>query len=91
MDSGAIKNHISPVAIRRIGLPYRQTKNPYLLVIISGNPILYRDDMIYFNIELITVIIKRQKVVISFNILLLGKDKAVLGMPFLQKFNPKID
>ena len=27
----------------------------------------------------------------SFNVLPLGKDKAVLKMPFLQEFNPKID
>ena len=27
----------------------------------------------------------------SFNILPLGKDKAVLKMPFLQEFNPKIN
>jgi len=66
-----------------MGLPYRQKKNPYLLVTISGNPILYRDSMIYFKTELIKVTIKGWEVVISFNILLLGKDKAVLGMPFL--------
>ena len=64
-------------------LPYRQKKNPYLLVIISGNPILYRDSIIHFKTEPIKVIIKGWEVVISFDILLLGKDKAVLGMLFL--------
>ena len=66
-----------------MGLPYRQKENPYLLVIISGNSILYRDGMIHFKTEPIKVIIKGQEVVISFNILLLDKDKAVLKMPFL--------
>jgi len=28
---------------------------------------------------------------ISFNILPLGKNKAVLGMPFLKEFNPRIN
>jgi len=27
----------------------------------------------------------------SFNILLLGQDEAILGIPWLQKYNPKID
>jgi len=83
VDNGAIKNHISPAAIKRIKLSYKQKENLYLLVIISGNPILYRDSMIHFETESIKVIIKKWEVVISFNILLLGKDKAVLEMPFL--------
>ncbi len=43
------------------------------------------------EIKLVEVEIKGRRVVISFNILLLGKDKAVLGMLFLKEFNPKID
>jgi len=58
---------------------------------ISGDPILYRNGIIHFETEPVKIEIKGQKVVISFNVLLLGKDKAVLRMPFLQKFNPKID
>ena len=40
---------------------------------------------------LVKVEIKRKKIIISFNILLLGKDKAVLGIPFLREFNPRIN
>ena len=32
-----------------------------------------------------------RKIVILFNILLLGKDKVVLGIPFLREFNLKIN
>ena len=35
--------------------------------------------------------VKKRKIAILFNILLLGKDKAVLGMPFLREFNLKIN
>ena len=35
--------------------------------------------------------LKGRKIVISFNILPLGKDKAVLGMLFLKEFNLKIN
>ena len=42
--------------------------------------------------KLIGVELEGQKIVISFNILLLGKDKAVLGILFLKKkFNLKIN
>ncbi len=40
---------------------------------------------------LVKVEIKRKKVVISFNILLLGKDEVVLGIPFLREFNLRIN
>ena len=40
---------------------------------------------------LVEVEVKGRKIVISFNILLLGKDKAVLGILFFRKFNLRID
>ena len=40
---------------------------------------------------LVEVEIKGRKIIISFNILLLGKNKVVLGMPFLREFNLKIN
>ena len=39
----------------------------------------------------VRVEIKRRKIIISFNILPLGKDKVVLRMPFLKEFNPRIN
>ena len=47
--------------------------------------------MIYFKTEPIKVMIKGQEVIISFDVLLLGKDEAVLRILFLQEFNLKID
>ncbi len=70
---------------------YRNKENLYLLVTILGDPILYRDGIIQIEIGLVKVEIKGRKIVISFNILLLGKDKVVLGIPFLKEFNPKIN
>jgi len=71
------------IIIKRIGLPYRQKKSPYLLVTILGDLILYENGIIYFKTGPVELEIERQKVVVLFNVLLLGKDKAVLGMPFL--------
>ena len=74
---------MSPIAIRRMGLPYRQKKNLYPLVTISGDPISYGNGIIYFKTGLVEIEIKGQKAVVLFDVLLLGKNKAVLGMPFL--------
>ena len=82
---------MSPAAIKKIKLPYRQKENLYLLVIILGDLILYGNGMIHLKTGLVEIEIEGQKVAVSFNVLLLGKDKAVLGMLFLQEFNLKID
>jgi len=82
---------MSPAAIKRIELPYRQKENPYPLVIISGDLILYKNDIIHFKTGPVELEIEGQKVVVLFNVLLLGKDEAVLKMLFLQEFNLKID
>ena len=43
------------------------------------------------EIGLVKVEIKRRKIITFFNILLLGKDKAVLGILFLKEFNLRIN
>jgi hypothetical protein len=53
------------------------------LVIISGDPIIYKNKVIYFKRGLVELELKKRRIIISFNVLLLGKNKAVLGMPFL--------
>src|SRR6266702_6617057 len=82
---------MSLVVVKRMGLPHRDKENLYLLVTILGDPILYRDGIIWIETGLVKVEIKGRKIVTSFNILLLGKDKAVLGIPFLKEFNPRIN
>ena len=43
------------------------------------------------EIGLVKVEIKGRKISVSFNILLLSKDKAVLGMLFFKEFNLRIN
>ena len=83
MDSGVIRNYILLKVIERLRLSYRQKRDLYPLVTISGDPILYKDRIIYLETGLVELEIKGRNIVISFNILLLGKDGAVLGMLFL--------
>ena len=53
MDSRVIKNYILLAIIKRIGLPYRQKECLYLLIIILGDLIAYREGIINLKIGLI--------------------------------------
>jgi len=59
VDNKAIRNHMSPTAIKKIKLLYRQKENPYPLVIISGDLILYRNGMIHFKTGPVEIEIKK--------------------------------
>jgi hypothetical protein len=47
---------------------------------ILGDPVLYRDRIINLETGLVQVNIKGKDIIVNFNILLLGQNKAVLGM-----------
>ena len=91
IDSGVIRNYMLLAAVKRIEIPYKQKEVPYLLVIISGDPITYRDSIIRLKTEPLSIKLKRQIIEVSFNISPLRNNKVVLRMLFLQEFNPKIN
>jgi hypothetical protein len=72
VDSKVIRNHIIPSTVEWLGMLYRQKLEPYILVTISGEPVLYRDGIINSETGLVQVNIKRQDIIVNFNILLLG-------------------
>jgi hypothetical protein len=72
VDSRATKNYIAPSIVEWLGLLYRQKLEPYALVIILGDLVLYKDKMINLETRLIEVSIKGWSVIVNFNILLLG-------------------
>ena len=53
VDSKVTKNHIVLEVVEWLGIPHREKKKPYLLVIISGEPVLYRDGIINLKTGLI--------------------------------------
>ena len=53
MDSEVIKNHITPKVVEQLRLLYRQKMEPYTLVTISGDPVLYKDGIINLETELV--------------------------------------
>ena len=58
VDSRAIRNYIALKVVERLGILYRVKEKPYLLITISGEPVLYRDSIINLEIGLIQVDIK---------------------------------
>jgi hypothetical protein len=52
----------------------------YALVIILRESVLYKDKIINLKTGLVQVNIKRQDIIVNFDILLSGQDKAVLGI-----------
>ena len=63
-----------------MGLLYRQKEHLYLLITILGDLIAYRGGIINLKIGLMQLTIKGRQIKMSFNILLLGRDKVILGM-----------
>jgi hypothetical protein len=49
VDSGVIRNYITPKVIERLGLLYKQKLEPYTLVTILRDLVLYKDRII--NLE----------------------------------------
>ena len=74
-----------------MGILYKKKEYLYPLVIILGEPVLYKDGIINLKIGPIQVDIKGQSVIINFNILLLKTDKAVLKIIWLKEYNLKIN
>ena len=59
MDSKAIRNHILLITIKRLKISYKLKESLYLLVIILGDPISYKNKVIYIKTELLELRIKK--------------------------------
>ena len=53
VDSRATRNHIVLKVVEQLGILYREKEKPYLLVIILGELVLYKDGIINLEIGLI--------------------------------------
>ena len=58
MDSGVIKNYILLIIAERLKIPYKPKENLYLLVIILGDLISYKNRVIRIKIKLLKLKIK---------------------------------
>ena len=64
-----------------MGLLYRQKEHLYPLITILGDQIAYKGGIINLKTGPIQITIKGRPVRISFNILPLGQNKAILKIP----------
>jgi len=62
-----------------------------LLIIILKDLIIYKNKIINIKMGLIIIDIEGKIIIINYNILLLGNDKAVLEMLWLREYNLKIN
>ena len=46
MDSKVIRNYITPKIVKQLGILYGEKEYLYLLVIILGEPVLYKNSII---------------------------------------------
>ena len=51
MDNKVIQNYIIPKTVKRLGILYREKKYLYPLVIILGELVLYKNNIINLKIE----------------------------------------
>ena len=58
MDSGVIRNYISPTIVKRLGILCKLKENLYLLVTILENLIFYKNGVICIKIKLLELKIK---------------------------------
>ena len=53
MDSKVIKNYITPKIVKRLKIPYKEMEYLYLLIIILGELVLYKNNIINLKTGLI--------------------------------------
>ena len=58
VNSKVTKNYILLKTVKKLGIPYKLKKSPYLLVTILGDLIFYKNKIIYIKIKLIELKIK---------------------------------
>ena len=58
MDSRTTRNYILLIIVKRLGIPCKLKKNLYLLITILGDPIFYKNGVIYIEIEPLELKIK---------------------------------
>ena len=78
MDNKVIRNYIAPKTVNRLEILYREKKHLYPLIMILGELVLYRNSIINLKTGPIQINIKGRNIIVNFNILPLGLDKAVL-------------
>src|SRR5579863_9627263 len=88
IDSGAMDNFLTPKLAQRLGLEVQKLQIPKPILTVDGSEHVQGDITEFVNVRIrLGKQVRRQ----MFYVATLGQDRAILGFPFLQKFNPQIN
>ena len=90
LDSGSQSNYISSQAVRRARLQPQQKKDPYLLRVANKEPIPQESE-ITRKVSSIPIKLSKHHKEIDLDVFRIATHDIILGLPWLQKHNPKID
>src|SRR5260221_75984 len=88
IDSGATDNFLTPTLAKRLGLAVQKLKIPKPMLTVDGSP--HKQGSITEYTDLILKVGSQRRKQ-RFYLATLGQDRAILGFPFLQKFNPTVN
>src|SRR5579863_7194853 len=88
IDSGATDNFLTPNLAQRLGLRIQKLQIPKPILTVDGSEHVQGNITEFVNLRIRLGNQVRQQM---FYVATLGQDRAILGFPFLQKFNPQID
>ncbi|KAL2104496.1 hypothetical protein VUR80DRAFT_315 [Thermomyces stellatus] len=91
VDSGATGLFVSPKIVNQFELPYQTKEHPYNLAGIDGKPINYEGGCVRFETAQLEMTIGERTEQVQFDVTNTGQHPVVLGLPWLQTSNPKID
>src|SRR5579863_7826760 len=88
IDSGAMDNFLTPKLAQRLGLRIQKLRIPKPILTVDGLEHVQGNITEFVNLRIQLGDQVRQQM---FYVTTLGQDRAILGFPFLQQFNPQID
>lgn len=91
IDSGAQASYISPVIAEKLQIPWHYKLNSYRLRTVDGSLATYEKGRVMRETEELSVDIQGHRESIILDIADINNHDVILGMPWLQTSNPKID
>jgi hypothetical protein len=91
IDSGADHNCIDPNTVNKLELPWRNKTHPYPVFNLEGERFNYDNGQVTREIDHLKVFVNGRNQGIDFDILPSPGHDLVLGLPWLQRYNPRID
>jgi hypothetical protein len=91
IDSGAQANFISPRTINEYGLPWVHKEVYYRLRTVEGEPVEYGNGVVTMETAPLHMTAGPITDTMVFDITEIGDQAVILGLPWLQKYNPRID